>query len=119
MGKLGDNIRFLRKEKGLTQDGLGELLTPKMQKSAVFKWEKGEVENVKQTHLLQMCNIFGVQIGELLGVENPKVAESLDTDTIFGHKLRYYANNLNSTGKHKLLEYLEDLNKIEEYTNGK
>ena len=42
--KIGDKIRMLRKQKGLTQTELGEKLGVKT--NAVSKWECGRVEDI-------------------------------------------------------------------------
>ena len=43
----GERIKKLRKEKGLTQEQLGNLLGVK--KSAIAKYENNRVENLKRT----------------------------------------------------------------------
>lgn len=42
---MGDRIRILRQARGLTQEGLGELVG--VSKSAVSQWEDGSVANIK------------------------------------------------------------------------
>ena len=44
----GERIKKLRKEKGLTQEQLGNLLGVK--KSAIAKYENNRVENLKKGH---------------------------------------------------------------------
>lgn len=66
MMKMGDYIRKLRQEKGLSQEQLGALLDPVVNRGAVNKWEKGRVENIKRTHIQQMAQIFGISPVELM-----------------------------------------------------
>lgn len=53
---LGANLKKLRLEKGLTQEELGELLGVK--KAAVQKYESGQVQNLKQSTIKKLCEIF-------------------------------------------------------------
>lgn len=41
MSTIGDNIKRIRKEKGLTQEQLGNLCNPKMAGSAIRRYENG------------------------------------------------------------------------------
>lgn len=54
----GDVIRKLRKEKGWTQQELGDRLG--VQKSAIAKYESGRVKNLKRTTIKKMSEIFNV-----------------------------------------------------------
>lgn len=54
----GDVIRKLRKEKGWTQQELGDRLG--VQKSAIAKYESGRVKNLKRTTIKKMVEIFNV-----------------------------------------------------------
>lgn len=54
----GDVIRKLRKEKGWTQQELGDRLG--VQKSAIAKYESGRVKNLKRTTIKKMAEIFNV-----------------------------------------------------------
>lgn len=53
---VGDKIKQLRKEKGLTQEELGDLLGVK--KAAVQKYESGQVQNLKQATIKKLCEVF-------------------------------------------------------------
>lgn len=53
---IGEKIKQLRKEKRLTQEELGELLGVK--KSAIQKYESGQVQNLKQATIKKLCKIF-------------------------------------------------------------
>lgn len=56
----GDVIRKLRKEKGWTQQELGDRLG--VQKSAIAKYESGRVKNLKRTTIKKMAEIFNVDL---------------------------------------------------------
>lgn len=73
---LGDRIAEKRKEKGLSQEALGEALG--VSRQSVYKWESGaalpEIEK-----LITMSRLFGVTIGWLLGVEEAPPGSSPET----------------------------------------
>ena len=64
-----NRLKELRKEKGLTQDDLAELL--EVTKSTIFNWENG-VSNIKPDRLKTLCEIFDVDATYLLGYNNVK-----------------------------------------------
>ena len=53
---VGQKIKKLRLEKNLTQQELGDLLGVK--KAAVQKYESGQVQNLKQSTIKKLCEIF-------------------------------------------------------------
>lgn len=53
---IGRKIKQLRKERGLTQAELGDLLGVK--KAAVQKYESGQVQNLKQVTIKKLCEVF-------------------------------------------------------------
>lgn len=71
---LGRRIQEGRRTAGLSQEALGERLN--VSRQAVSKWEADaaipELEN-----LIAMSRVFGVPVGELLGVEDPAGAGGL------------------------------------------
>lgn len=72
MNNFGDRIFELRREKGLTQDALAELLGVTAQ--AVSKWERGE--SMPETAMLpKLAEIFDVTIDSLFGNEKKPLAE--------------------------------------------
>ena len=72
MNNFGDKIYDLRREKGLTQDGLAELLGVTAQ--AVSKWERGE--SMPETAMLpKLAEIFDVSLDSLFGLEKNPIAE--------------------------------------------
>ncbi|MBQ7118052.1 MAG: helix-turn-helix transcriptional regulator [Clostridia bacterium] len=62
---LGENIKRLRQEKGITQETLAEFLSVSFQ--SVSRWERGE-SYPDITLLPSISKFFGVSVDELLGV---------------------------------------------------
>lgn len=56
---VGEKIKYQRKRFGYTQSELGNLVGVK--KSAVAKWEKGLVKNLKRTTIARLAEIFEVK----------------------------------------------------------
>lgn len=54
--KIGQNIKELRKKKGLTQSDLAEMLG--VNKSAVQRYESGVIVNLKIETIRKLCDIF-------------------------------------------------------------
>lgn len=68
--KLGDRIRYLRINLGLTQEELGQKVG--LTKSAINKYEKGSIENMKQSMIARFASALDVSPVYLLGLEDPK-----------------------------------------------
>ena len=65
---MGDRIKRLRTEKGLTQEQLGDLVGVK--RAAVNKWESGLTENLKRTVILRLSEIFEVDPSYLIAPDD-------------------------------------------------
>jgi transcriptional regulator with XRE-family HTH domain len=61
---VGDKIRDARIRKGMTQEELGAALG--VQKSAIAKYEKGRVVNIKRSTLKKISDILGIAPSELI-----------------------------------------------------
>ncbi len=69
---LGEHIQSLRKEKGLSQEALGEALG--VTRQSISKWESdGAIPEIDK--LIALSKLFGVTVGELLQVEDPAETE--------------------------------------------
>lgn len=102
---LGQRIQELRKQAGLSQEGLGEALG--VSRQAVSKWESdGGIPELDT--LIAMSRLFQITIGELLGVEEaPKAEEkperTLDEEQVeailrrYGEESRQYAPKTSRT----------------------
>ena len=94
---LGQRIQELRKQKGLSQESLGEALG--VSRQAVSKWE-GDNGIPELDTLITMSRLFDVTVGQLLGVEETTHSESessspFDEETL-GAILRQYAAEVSS-----------------------
>ena len=72
MSLMGDRIRMKREENGLTMAELGSILG--VQASAVNKWEKGHVSNIKRSTIAQMAKLFDVNPVWLMGLDGGEIA---------------------------------------------
>lgn len=67
---IGDKIKFLRQELGLTQAELGDKLG--VTKQAVYKYEKDSVGNIPLDKIALMAKIFNVSPSYLTGWKEPQ-----------------------------------------------
>ena len=67
--KVGNYIKSLRKDKGLTQEELGNMIGVK--KAAVQKWESGMVQNLKRNTIKQLSEIFEVSPASFIDDDDP------------------------------------------------
>lgn len=78
---MGERIRQLRIANGLTQEELGKYIG--VQKSAIRKYEKGEVKNMKRSSIQILSNLFKVSPSYLMCInEEDTVKEENKTSTI-------------------------------------
>lgn len=72
---IGQRLKTLRKEKGLTQEQLGERLD--VSSRSVSRWENG-VNLPDFDLLLELCRLYGVSLDELLKGEKRNVSEETE-----------------------------------------
>ena len=72
MSLMGDRIKMKREENDLTMAELGAILG--VQASAVNKWEKGHVSNIKRSTIAKMADLFDVNPVWLMGLEGGELA---------------------------------------------
>ncbi len=75
---LAERLKQLRKEKGLTQEQLGKVIG--VQKQAIWKYENGNVTNMKSSTIKTLAEYFNVSPSYLMGytnVRNPETQENL------------------------------------------
>ena len=127
--EIGEKIRRARLKKGLSQAELGEKLG--VQRSAVSKWEKGQVVNIKRSTLLKLSKYLEIPPPELIDDESSMIDSTQDTqeekpvqqveppkgfrivsedelDDIWG-KIVEMSSILNANRKKKLMEYALEL----------
>ena len=73
--KIGNNIKRLRRDKGMTQEQLAELLN--ISCAAVSKWETSTTYP-DITAIIPLARIFDVSIDELMGYNSVKVEEEIE-----------------------------------------
>ena len=72
---MGTRIRDARLAKGMTQEELGKLVG--VQKSAIAKYEKGRVINIKRSTLQKIASALNMNPTNLIFEESPKEAANL------------------------------------------
>lgn len=122
--RLGQEIKRLRLERGYTQQQLGDLLG--VQKSAVQKYEKGTVKNLKQETLAKLCKIFDVSPAVFMDAMYDTDKLSREVQVLEKLSLLYGSQSvdllecfvkLNPQGRAKLQTYAKDLTEIKKYTD--
>lgn len=71
---IGEKIKKARLKKGYTQEELGNLIG--VQKSAVAKYEKGIVVNIKRSVLAKISKVLEIPPAELVGDIEEKPVET-------------------------------------------
>ena len=131
--KTGDYIKKLRMGnnkygKVYTQEELGQLLNPPVNRAAINKWETGRVENIRKGYIEQLAEVFDIDPSELMCFEfkydesmiseETKIIEAVQK--LYGRQavqLLQHFMELNNLGKQKALEDLIDLTELPKYTN--
>lgn len=124
---MGTYIKQLREEMGISQEELGKSLNPPVNRAAVNKWETGQVENIKRTHIQQLAKKFGVSPCELMcfddRFDSAKAAEETKAIELvqkhFGKdavKVLQMFHEMNRTGQKKVLEDMSDMIQLSKYT---
>lgn len=70
---MGERIKQLRKQKGLTQEELGEFIGVK--KAAIMKYEKGNVKNIKRDSIEILSKLFNVSPSYLMCLEESNISD--------------------------------------------
>ncbi len=112
---VGEYIKMLRTQKGITQEELGELVGVK--RAAVNKWESGMVQNLKRTTIQRLSEIF--QVSPVSFIEGSMQPSELPMQS--GAQLTPRENvlltnyrKLNSEEQQKADNYVENLVKVSE-----
>lgn len=110
--EFGKILKMLRKEKGLTQQELGQMVG--LKKEAIYKYEKGIVVNPKRSLIAKLANIFNVSPSYLLGISETRIVQKTEyTDD--EKRLVENFRKLNSLGKERLEEQIKDMLQLEKY----
>lgn len=95
---MGERIKQLRIANGLTQEELGKYIG--VQKAAIRKYEKGEVENMKRSSIQILSNLFKVSPSYLMCLEDEENNLSNTKSTIVPLLSNYIDNLDNSKSKY-------------------
>ncbi len=93
---MGDRIKRLRIEMGLTQEELGKRVG--LKRAAINKYEKGNVENMKRSIVEKMSSLFSVSPSYLMALDE----SNSEKNTIF----QLY-NKLEKTRQERVYRYAE------------
>lgn len=112
---LGDTIKKLRIEKGLTQSELGEYLGVK--KAAVQKYESGVVKNLKQDTIKKLSEVFEISPAMLIALGNEeKIRQEIilieEIELTYGKEaveLLSIFTELSKPAQDKIVEYAKDM----------
>ena len=119
---VSDRIKMLRVAAGMTQEQLGEILG--VGKATVQKYESGQIQNLKTSHIRTLCEIFGKKphyfiFDDLERYEKPDSLLIENISSIHGKPIAEEFEcflKLNETGRQKVIEYTLDLSQIPKYT---
>lgn len=126
---IGRKIKQLRLSQNLTQEQLGQILG--VNKSAVQKYEAGDVQNLKRETIKRLCNQFRVYPYAFIFEPGDYWLESECVELLKEHlldKIQFAATDaqevmdffrkkfsLNESGFQKVLDYMDDLSQVEKY----
>lgn len=127
MGIIGQNIKKARKEKGITQKKLGEILG--VSQAAIGQFEN-EKSNPKIETLEKIASALEIPLALLLSAESEDMYDSMTSKEFELHQDMYCVSvlddkfikeimqcfaKLNDTGKQKVADYANDLCLAEQY----
>lgn len=113
MSNVGEIIKALRLERGMTQSELGKLLG--VTKATIQKYENGAILNLKSKTVKKLSIIFGVHPIELMGWNERFDSEKLafevqrieDIQAFYQRQFSDLIPTLNADGLEKILDYAE------------
>lgn len=116
MSTIGENIKRIRKEKGLTQKQLGDLCNPPMADSAIRRYEIGKA-NPKIETLQKIAAALNIKLSELVPISDTldwaveKIEENRITReySALDAAIKENIDKMNESAKKKVYDYTEDL----------
>lgn len=121
--KIGNKIKQIRIEKGLTQKQLGDMCVPPLADSAIRRYENGKVEP-RMKAIWAIADALGVSTFDLIDVPETESTEKINRiklafDYIDGitvyQKISKSLDKLNDKGLTEACKQVELLTKIPEY----
>ena len=122
---MGERIRILRKEHKMSMDELGKYLG--VGKSAILKYEKGQVENLPRSTIEKMAVLFGVSPSYLMCFDQWEENSDALSDEVklieriqvkWGKEVVVLLHNysdLNEAGQKTLCEICESLGELSKF----
>ena len=108
MLQIGDIIKKLRIENKYTQNELAIMLG--LQLSTLQKYESGMIQNLKLDTIRELCHIFDVPPAVLVF---PDLSDK-ERRVMLEWTIKEYGQ-LNEEGSKKVVQYMNDMRKIEQY----
>lgn len=120
---IGERLKLLRIEKGLTQEEVGNIIG--VTKGAIQKYENGHITNFRSDTIKQLCNLFGIAPAYFIFDEVEDNYKSTSSEQLrnmlvlhFGERFMTFLdvlNTLNEEGRIKVIEYTNDICMINKY----
>lgn len=116
---IGERLKRLRLEKGLTQEELGRIVG--VTKAAIQKYESGQIKNFKAESIRKLSDYFGMAPVYFIFDDVPEYSHKDITKLWERHFGSWFVafletmNSLNEDGKKKVYEYCMDIALIEKY----
>lgn len=118
---VSNRIKYLRIYHGMTQEQLGEILG--VGKATVQKYESGQIQNLKTSHIKKLCEIFNKKphyfiFDDLEQYETEDFHVLDNIENYYGETVAECVKkilSLNETGQTKAIDYLSDLSQIKKY----
>lgn len=124
---IGERLKRLRTEKGLTQEEVGNILG--ITKAAVQKYENGTITNFKSDTIRKLSILFGIAPAYFIFDDVENDYSSVNSDELRAMIIKHFGerfvkfldmvDRLNEDGRKKIMEYTADIVQIEAYRRDK
>lgn len=120
---IGERLKRLRIEKGLTQEEVGKILG--VTKGAVQKYETGQITNFRSDTIKKLSILYGIAPVYFIFEDVEEDYSSANSESLrnmiilhFGERFVKFLDvldTLNEDGRTKVIEYAYDLHSIDKY----
>lgn len=124
---IGERLKRLRTEKGLTQEEVGNILG--ITKAAVQKYENGTITNFRSDTIRKLCKLFGIAPAYFIFDDVENDYSSTNSEQLRGMIIKHFGerfvkfldmvDRLNEDGRKKIMTYIDDISQIEGYRRDK
>ena len=124
---IGERLKRLRIEKGLTQEEVGNILG--ITKAAVQKYENGTITNFRSDTIRKLCKLFGIAPAYFIFDDVENDYSSTNSEQLRGMIIKHFGerfvrfldilDTLNEDGRQKIMTYIDDISQIEGYRRDK